>query len=160
MRIRYSISFLLIATCFVSIVLHLSAPRQHGVEIFVMDGVFLSQQNRFSFTDATLATVKLPSTATVLDSEVVEYDWETHTITLTPEGCNRLPRSNEFSIAVPMYFIFSVNRKPCYMGCITNRILNFGTNYPAIVSEDLPTRGGPKQVDITIKPKSLSLIHI
>jgi hypothetical protein len=149
MRIRYTISFLLVATFAAAVTALVYTPPRPGVEMFLVDYDFLETFDAPYLTDIPLDLLELPESAMLEDAEILEYDWANHRMVLTASGTDKLPRRGEFSVA-SQYFILAVNREPCYVGSIETHMSSNGHKCPTILIDDLPARGGSAPIEITI----------
>ena len=149
MRIRYTISFLMVATFVAAIVALMLTPPRPGIELFLIDYSSIEAFEVLRLAEIPLDSIQLPVTATLEDADVLGYDWEDHRLVLTAGGADKLPRRGEFSVA-SQYFVLAVNRKRCYVGSIETHYSSIGHECPTILIDDLPARGGTAPIEIAI----------
>lgn len=100
-------------------------------------------------TEIPLRDLYDPSSVIIADSEVLTYNWSTHTFTVTAAASDRIPRI--FAVGTK-YFILSVNGEPCYLGAIETRHYSDEHYMPTILVDELPRPGGDQPVSIHLDP--------
>lgn len=85
----------------------------------------------------------------ISDSEIREYDWNSHTMAVATTGSDRIPRVGEFLVG-SQYFLLSVNAEPCFLGAIETNHYSSEHFMPTILVDQLPRRGGAQPLNIRL----------
>jgi HEAT repeat protein len=80
------------------------------------------------------------------DRHIRFYDWETHTIYLTPEGRQRIPASSTIGVR-GRYFVIIADGQRCYMGAFWSSLSSISCEIPVIN----PLKNSPTSGQITIE---------
>lgn len=113
-----------------------------GCERPLPSGIYLTEHKSFTVVSRNplqyrdmaidLDTVKLVDTPVISAEDVLDYDWDTHTLTVKPGIGRTLPRPDSFGIP----FVLLAEGKRCYVGGIWTGASSVGTGRPVIDFDD------------------------
>ena len=79
---------------------------------------------------APLTRLKLDAEPILSDDDIIEYEWNTHTIKLSPGSLGRLKERLGSKTVVP--FVVVANRKRCYRGAFLSHLSSYIPRGPSI----------------------------
>ena len=81
--------------------------------------------------DTSLEEVVLDDYRLMTEQDIVDYDWDTHTITLTKEGVQRIPASSTVGVRGRSFVVVADGQR-CYKGAFWTSFSSIGCPLPVI----------------------------
>jgi len=102
---------------------------QHSFEIYLMkESIFpkiMFTSGYKKYLEEDMHTAELMEKPIITDKDIIEYDWVSHTVTISKEAVKRIPKP--FTS-----FIVVADGKRCYAGCFWSRISSHSCHLPII----------------------------
>lgn len=98
--------------------------------------------------DTDLEKVELRDYQLLTEKHIVSYDWDTHTITLTKEGIQRIPASSLIGVR-GRTFVIVADGKRCYLGAFWSSLSSISCPVPVIniLKPGSPIESGTIQIE-------------
>jgi len=148
MRFRFTITGLFCLILVAGVLSMWLAPKSPGIQITLVDFDKLWEYDGL-WDEMPLADLYDNNALVASDADIKSYDWSKHTVKISADALDRIPRRGEFHVS-SQYFLLVVNCKPCYLGSIETAMSSDGKKMPTILVDDLPARGKNQSIEITI----------
>jgi len=98
--------------------------------------------------DDVLERIKLENYPLLTEKHIISYDWDTHTITLTKKGIQKIPYSSKIGIR-GRSFVIVADGERCYLGAFWSSFSSISCPVPVIniLRPDAPIESGRIQIE-------------
>lgn len=123
------------------------AYRSHMPVITPRLAIYYAKEKEHN-NDVSLEKVELDNYQLLTEKHIVSYDWDTHTITLTKEGIQRIPASSLIGVR-GRSFVIVADGERCYLGAFWSSFSSFSCPVPVINihKADSPIGSGRIQIE-------------